>query len=161
MRQLFRRSVASSIRLSRRQQTSYLSADQAPDRFLQNECYAALVDRSSAREARLLQASNERFDRLVRAEPSSEFARLAAFESGYLALATVLKPHEVADEAQPSLELVARSTGRLPLLAEDTLLALQLVNIYQLGGWETLDLEAMTEWCHRVRAAVIQHLQSV
>lgn len=160
MRQLPIRPALSSRTTRRQPQPNCFGTEVVPPRFLEHECYAALVDRTDSREARLLQASNERFDRVTRADPAGDLVRLTAFESGYLALASVLKPEEVADEAHPSVCLVARTTGRLPLLAEDALLAAQLTNVHRLDGWETLDLDAITEWCSRVRLAVGRYLQA-
>jgi len=85
---------------------------------------------------------------------------LVAFEACYLALAAVLRPEDVADELHPSIDLVARSTARLALLTEDASLPAQLTGIYRVSGWETLDREAIVEWCNRVRGAVVRCLQA-
>lgn len=160
MRPLSIRPAVSSRTTRRQPHPDRFASGVVQPRFLEHECYAALVDRTDSREARLLQASNERYDCVTRANPAGEFVRLTAFESGYLSLASVLRPGEVVDEAHPSICLVARTTGRLPLLAEDALLAAQLTNVYWLNGWETLDLDAVTEWCNRVRLAVGRYLQA-
>jgi hypothetical protein len=118
------------------------------------------MDCTDWRESRLLQASNERFQRLSRADSAGELARLVPFEACYLALAAVLNAEDIADELHPSVDLVTRSTARLALLAQDAKLPLQLTGLYRVNGWESLDRESVIDWCNRVRGAVVRYLEA-
>ena len=160
MRQLSVRPTVLSSAAPLQHQPDYPRPAVAPLRFLGLGCGALLTDCTDSRELRLLQASNERFQCVGRANSAGELTRLIPFEACYLALAATLRPADVVDEIHPSFDLVKRSTAHLPLLPEDADLAAQLTGIYRVSGWETLDREAIVEWCSRVRGAVVRYLQA-
>lgn len=132
----------------------------AAKRTLSDECRAALADKSSNRETRLLSLSNSLFERASVASPDSALARVAAYESVYMALGAVVVPLLVAEEPHPSRRLVASVTRRLNISIEDAFLAQQMAGIYEVPGWEQLDLESVTEWCSRVRLAVFRFMDA-
>lgn len=116
-----------------------------------------LREPSSRRGALLLELSDTRLARAHSCIPTSERARTAAYESAYLAMASVLSHQEFASERHPSVLLLALAGARLPLSLDDRALAEQMTGVFGFAGWETLDLEGVLEWCTRVRLAVMQH----
>lgn len=159
MRQLSVRASYSKTMIGRRQAVAFHAAPLQSARFL-DDCVATLNDCSPGREPSLLGASNRRFEHARRICQASADARLAAFESTYLSLATVLQPAEIVRQTHPSLELVERTARRLRLFREDTALAREFARIYPLPGWESLDLEGVFEWADRVRRSAYRYLQS-
>lgn len=113
-----------------------------------------LTNVSELREASLLALSNERFVEATSYGSEGERARLAAFESAYLALASMVPGAGRVDIPHPCRSLVADAVRRLSLTADDSFLAVQMAALYTAPSWESLNHEAIVEWCHRVRLAV-------
>ena len=113
---------------------------------------------SARRGVLLLEWSHTRMAQAHSRSRAGERARLAAYESAYLAMASVLPLECCAEERHPSERLVATAGERLGLSVEDRALTEQMTGIYGLSGWETLDLDAVLEWCRRVQLAVSRHV---
>ena len=113
----------------------------------------ALLDPSPRRGALLLGLSDSRIAEAHSRSPGGERARTAAYESAYLAMASVLSRDSCVGERHPSLRLVAAAAQCLSLRPEDSTLAQEMTGVYGLPGWETLDLDGVIEWCTRVRLA--------
>lgn len=130
--------------------------DQRPsnDRQLDDDALLALADESSGRDVALLALSNARFDDALSSDPRDAETRVAAYESAYLALAAAAGFACAHEDTHPSRRICARAFHGLRLIPCDVQVTMQLTDVYGHGGWENLDLEAVMEWCSRVRLAV-------
>lgn len=121
---------------------------------LPDDAVALLRDASPLRELLLLAMSHGRAVEAASAERKSERGRIAAFESAYLALASLVQPAFAICEVQPSGRLVAAAMRQVVLIPEDRYLSIRLTSLYGVPGWESLDFDGILEWSSRVRLAV-------
>jgi len=130
--------------------------DQCPshDRQFNDDALLALADESSGRDVALLALSNARFDDALSSDPRDAETRVTAYEAAYLALAAAAGVACAHEDTHPSRRLCARAFHGLSLISCDVQVTMQLTDVYGRGGWDALDLEAVLEWCSRVRLAV-------
>jgi hypothetical protein len=112
-----------------------------------------LRERSLRRGPLLHVLSDYRIAEAHSCDPIGERARMAAYESAYLAMVSVLSHQSCASERHPSVRLLVTAGKRLGLSPDDLSLAELMTGVFGLPGWEALDLEAVLEWCSRVRLA--------
>lgn len=127
-------------------------------RAFADDAQKLLRDSSPLREPLLLALSHGRSVEAASCARDSERARQAAFESAYLSLAALLAREQVAGAVHPTRTLVEGAMRVVHLIPEDRYLSIQLTSLYGMPGWETLDLDAVMEWCARVRLAVAARL---
>ena len=137
-----------------------VAAQPTSERVLDERASSALLDTSAARSARLADLSTERLEEARATGSTGERAKTCCFEAGYLILAATVSLAETSStlrRGHPCSRIAGVAARGLGLSKDDQYIAETMSELYAHGGWDTLEFDAILEWCMRVRHAYILH----